>query len=162
MSVTATEEAGLDAATETRRAWLGVLARASVAELEAAWAGLAERPRYRLLRPTETGLALVRGRVGGSGQPFNLGEMTMTRAAVQLLAGDAPRETGFGHVAGRSARHAELVAVFDALLQEPGRHDAIVAAVVAPLAARQRAVKAAHAAKVAPSKVDFLTVVRGE
>ena len=106
---------------------------------------------------------MVGGRVGGSGQPFNFGEMTMTRAAVQLLgrAGDVSH-TGFGHVAGRSARRAELVALFDALLQDPARHDAVAGTVVAPLAASQAAAKATQAAKIMASKVDFFTMVRGE
>src|SRR5262249_55725496 len=131
MSKSGTAEAELDAVTTARRAWLGVLAKASAAELEAAWRTLPDPPSYRLLRPTETGLARVRGRIGGGGQPFNLGEMTMTRAAVQLLVAGEPRQTGFGHVAGRSARHAELVALFDAILQDPARHDAIATDIVA-------------------------------
>jgi alpha-D-ribose 1-methylphosphonate 5-triphosphate synthase subunit PhnG len=144
-----------------RQRWSAVLALASLKELEQAWAALADRPEYHLLRPTETGLALVRGRVGGTGQPFNLGEMTVTRAAVQLRPSRGGAVAGFGHVAGRQARRAELVAVFDALLQMPERHDAIAHHVVAPLAARQRAAKAAAASKMAASKVEFFTVVRG-
>src|SRR5204862_5640081 len=119
-----------------RSAWLAILAKATVDELEAGWNALADKPQYRMLRRPETGLVMLRGRVGGTGQPFNLGEMTMTRAAVQLLdAAGAATQTGFGHVAGRSARRAELVAVFDALLQDRERHDALVATVVTPLAA---------------------------
>jgi alpha-D-ribose 1-methylphosphonate 5-triphosphate synthase subunit PhnG len=89
--------------------------------------------------------------------------MTMTRAAVQLIGdlGEA-RHTGFGHVAGRSGRHAELVALFDALLQDPERHDTIAAQVVGSLAARQQAATAKRAAKAAATKVDFFTMVRGE
>lgn len=144
-----------------RQGWIGVLAKASLAELEAAWSGLSDKPEYRLLRPTETGLAMVRGRIGGTGSPFNLGEMTMTRAAIQLVRPGLPPLTGFGHVAGREARRAELVALFDALLQDGERHDAIAGSVIAPLAARQAAAKAELAQKVAASKVDFFTLVRG-
>jgi alpha-D-ribose 1-methylphosphonate 5-triphosphate synthase subunit PhnG len=146
-----------------RQRWLAVLAKAPAARLEAAWNALAEKPEYRVLRRGETGLVMVRGRIGGNGQPFNFGEMTMTRAAVQLLdaAGDVT-QTGFGHVAGRSARRAELVALFDAMLQEPARHDALARLLIEPLAAEQDAVKAARNAKVMASKVDFFTMVRGE
>lgn len=152
-----------DSETAARRAWLAVLTKASLAELEAAWDSLTEKPAYRLLRPGETGLVMLRGRIGGTGAPFNLGEMTMTRAAVQLIdAAGWVSQTGFGHVAGRSTRRAELVAVFDALLQDPARREAIDAAVVRPLAARQLAAKTAERAKVAASKVDFFTMVRGE
>jgi alpha-D-ribose 1-methylphosphonate 5-triphosphate synthase subunit PhnG len=164
MSKASAPESGEDSETSSaRRSWLAVLAKARVDELEAAWDALADKPRYRVLRHPETGLVMLRGRIGGTGQPFNFGETTMTRAAVQLLddADDASR-TGFGHVAGRSARHAELVALFDALLQDPARHDVLAATLVAPLAMRQQASKAAQAAKVMATKVDFFTMVRGE
>src|SRR5580698_1708032 len=148
---------------EGRQAWLAVLAKASLAELETAWDALDEKPAFRRLRPSETGLVMLRGRIGGTGQPFNVGEMTMTRAAVQLLddAG-AVSHAGFGYVAGRSARRAELVALFDAMLQDPARHGVVTGTVVAPMAAQQQAAKAALSAKVMASKVDFFTMVRGE
>jgi alpha-D-ribose 1-methylphosphonate 5-triphosphate synthase subunit PhnG len=149
--------------TTSRQRWLAVLAKAPLARLEAAWNALADKPRYRMLRQAETGLVMLRGRIGGTGQPFNFGEMTMTRAAVQLIdPSGAIGPTGFGHVAGRSARQAELVALFDALLQDATEYDRIAATVVAPLAALAAATKAARAAKVAASKVDFFTMVRGE
>jgi alpha-D-ribose 1-methylphosphonate 5-triphosphate synthase subunit PhnG len=146
-------------AIAARQGWVRVLAKADLAELEAAWADLPAPPAWRLLRPTETGLAMVRGRVGGTGQPFNLGEMTMTRAAIQLTRPGRTPLTGFGHVAGREARRAELVALFDALLQDEERHAALMVAVVAPLAARQQAARADEARKVAASKVEFFTLV---
>ena len=152
-----------DPVVATRQAWLSILAKASLAELEAAWDTLSDKPNYRMLRPPETGLVMVRGRIGGNGQPFNFGEMTMTRAAVQLVDGTGgATRTGFGHVAGRSARKAELVALFDALLQDPARHGALDNDVIAPLAARRQAVAAAADAKIMESKVDFFTMVRGE
>jgi alpha-D-ribose 1-methylphosphonate 5-triphosphate synthase subunit PhnG len=158
-AITERAAAGRDA----RQQWLAVLAKASLAELEVAWGALADKPPYRVLRRSETGLVMLRGRIGGTGQPFNFGEMTMTRAAVQLLdAAGEVSHTGLGHVAGRSGRRAELVALFDALLQDPARHEEIGALVLEPLAARQRATKAAEGAKVMASKVDFFTLVRGE
>lgn len=149
--------------TVARQRWLALLAKTPAARLDAAWEALGDKPTCRLLRRGETGLVMLRGRIGGTGQPFNVGEMTMTRAAVQLLddAGQV-RQTGFGHVAGRSARHAELVALFDALLQDPARRAAILAQVIKPLAAAQEARKTERAAKVLASKVDFFTMVRGE
>jgi alpha-D-ribose 1-methylphosphonate 5-triphosphate synthase subunit PhnG len=150
-------------AVADRQRWLAVLAKAAVAELERALAEVGDKPVYKVLRRGETGLVMVRGRIGGSGRAFNLGEMTMTRAVVQLIVdGGEATYTGFGHVAGRSARHATLVALFDALLQDPIRHDEIAYRVVKPLAMRQQAAKTAAAAKVAASKVDFFTLVRSE
>ena len=67
------------------------------------------------MRGPETGLVMVRGRAGGSGSPFNLGEMTVTRCTVQLGSGTA----GHAYIAGRDERQAELAAVADALLQDP-------------------------------------------
>lgn len=141
-----------------RQAWLGVLARAPLAELEAAWARLGEAPGYTLLRQPEVGLALVQGRAGGTGQRFNLGEMTVTRCAVR----DEGGHLGVGYVAGRSPRHAELTAALDALLQEPAWHERVEAAVLAPLreAAAQR--RAETDAETATTRVDFFTLVRGE
>ncbi len=58
-----------------RRAWMAVLARTPRADLEAALNRALQGvppPAYDWLRPPEIGLAMVRGRVGGSGDPFNL------------------------------------------------------------------------------------------
>src|SRR6201987_6509376 len=78
----------------TRRAWMAVLARTPRADLEAALERALQGvppPAYDWLRPPESGLAMVRGRVGGSGDPFNLGEATVTRATLRMRA---PGETG--------------------------------------------------------------------
>lgn len=140
---------------------MGILARGPVAALEQAWERLADKPRYRLLRPPQIGLAMIRGRAGGAGEPFNLGEMTMTRAAVQVARPDGAIATGYGHVAGRAARHAELAAVFDALLQHPARRLELMGSLVEPLAAALEAERRAKRAAVAPSTVAFFTMVRG-
>src|SRR5262245_2443959 len=114
---------GDDAEREARREWLGMLARAPLAALEA-WAGeaaiaaLLERRTW--LRQPETGLVMVRARAGGKGERFNLGEMTVTRCALRIEGGPA----GVGYVQGRSARRAELAAAADALLQTAQWHDA--------------------------------------
>ncbi len=137
---------------------MAVLAKADPAALEAHWAGLDPQPCYDRLRPAETGLVMVRGRIAGSGAPFNLGEMTMTRCSVRLEDGT----TGFGHVAGRNRRHAELAALFDALLQDPARHEAIAGTLIEPLAQAQADRRAVRAAEAAATRVDFVTMVRGE
>ena|SRR5579863_5890274 len=146
-------------AAAARRRWMGLLAKSPCDKLERAWEALAEKPDYRLLRAPEIGLAMVRGRISGTGEPFNLGEMTMTRAAVQIAGSAGAALTGHGYVAGRDLRHAELAALFDAMLQ--GGDDR-VARLIEDLAAELAAARAAKAAKVAPSKVEFFTLVRGE
>jgi len=141
-----------------RRQWMGILAGSRGPELERAWQALADKPAYSLLRAPQTGLAMVRGRMGGAGQRFNLGEMTLTRCAVSLESG----VMGLGYVAGRDAKKAELAAVFDALLQDDARREGLMAAVVAPLKQAQDERRAATRAAVVPTKVDFFTMVRGE
>ena len=142
-----------------RRRWMSVLARAPRADLEAAWRRVAAPPAYTHVRKPETGLVLVRGRAGGTGAAFNLGEMTMTRCAVRIESPQR-RVVGLSFVAGRDLRHAELAAVFDALLQDPDWAAALEAAVIDPLEAQLAAARRAQAASVAATKVDFFTLVR--
>jgi alpha-D-ribose 1-methylphosphonate 5-triphosphate synthase subunit PhnG len=142
-----------------RRRWMGVLARAARTELEAAWQALTAPPLYTHVRKPETGLVLVRGRAGGTGAAFNLGEMTMTRCAVRVETAER-RLVGLSFVAGRDVRHAELAAVFDALLQDPARRARIEAAVIEPIEARLAGVRRTQAAEIAATKVDFFTLVR--
>jgi alpha-D-ribose 1-methylphosphonate 5-triphosphate synthase subunit PhnG len=141
-----------------RRRWMSVLALASADELQAAWATLDAPPRYTLLRRPEVGLVMVRGRAGGTGARFNLGEMTVTRCTVQLEDGTL----GQAWVGGRDARHAELAAALDALLQDSTRTASLSAAVVEPLARAQAERRRAAAARAAASRVEFFTMVRGE
>jgi alpha-D-ribose 1-methylphosphonate 5-triphosphate synthase subunit PhnG len=141
-----------------RRRWIGALAKAPLAALEESWRALSAKPDYVLLRKPEIGLCMIRGRAGGTGARFNLGEMTMTRAAVRLASGT----TGFGYVAGRATRHAELAAVFDALLQEPAHRQELERRLIAPLESAEQARLQAIAAKAAATKVAFFTVARGE
>lgn len=142
-----------DPAQTRRRAWMAVLARAGRDELERL-IDTGDTHAYTTLRAPETGLCMVRGRMGGSGRPFNLGEMTLTRCVVQL----ADNTTGVAYVAGRDRRQAELAALADALLQS-GRLDP---ARVAELERRQAQRRSERSAQVAATRVDFFTLVRGE
>ncbi len=141
--------------TEARRLWMGLLARATREELEEAWRGLDPAPVYAFLRRPETGLAMVRGRTGGTGEPFNLGEMTMSRCAVRLIG-----TTGLAFVAGRDLRRAELAAVFDALLQDAAKRARIETTLVAGIAERLAGERAARSAEVAATRVNFFTLAR--
>ncbi len=143
--------------TEARRHWLSVLARSERAAIEAALAGQ-EIPEVELLRPAEVGLVMVRGRAGGNGQRFNLGEMPVTRCSVRSASG----HVGHGYVQGRDKAHAELTARLDAALQEPARRAALAEAVIKPLASALDDRKKETEAKAAATRVDFFTMVRGE
>jgi len=140
-----------------RQRWMSVLAQAAPEDVEESWNELEERPAYRLLRRPEIGSVMVRGRAGGTGAPFCLGEMTVTRCSVALDG-----RVGHAYVQGRSAPHAERAAVFDALLQDPLRRASLEMTVIEPLAERREAVRRKMAARVAGTRVEFFTMVRGE
>jgi alpha-D-ribose 1-methylphosphonate 5-triphosphate synthase subunit PhnG len=140
-----------------RQRWMSVLAKTSATALEQVWEDLAGKPEYRFVRPPETGLVMVRGRAGGTGMRFNLGEISMTRCVVQL----DNNQTGYAYISGRNHRHAELAAVFDALLQSPQRQAELLAAIIEPLAQSRQQQRQQQAAKAAATKVDFFTMVRG-
>ncbi|WP_458149128.1 phosphonate C-P lyase system protein PhnG [Bradyrhizobium sp. UFLA05-109] len=115
-------------------------------------------PRHDDLRAPENGLVMLRGRVGGDGAPFNLGEATVSRAAVQLASG----EVGFGYTLGRDGEKARLIALCDALVQTEEFGAVVEREVIAPLRADLHARQAQRAAQTAATKVDFYTMVRGE
>jgi len=140
-----------------RKAWLSVLARSDRVAIEQV-IGDKKLPEVDMLRPAEVGLVMVRGRAGGNGQRFNLGEMPVTRCSVRSQDGFV----GHGYVQGRDKAHAELVAKLDAALQEPIRQAALTASVIEPLAAALARDKKTIEAKAAATKVDFFTMVRGE
>lgn len=137
-----------------RRRWMSVLARAGADELSDALGATGAMAGYRVLRGPEAGLVMVRGRVGGGGGPFNLGEMTATRCSVRTDAGFV----GHAYIAGRDERTAELAAVADALLQDPACRSRILADVIEPLAAAQQARRGMTAAKAAATRVEFFAM----
>jgi alpha-D-ribose 1-methylphosphonate 5-triphosphate synthase subunit PhnG len=96
---------------------------------------------------------MVRGRAGGDGDAFNLGEMTVTRCALRLGA-----HVGHAYIAGRDHAKARLAALLDAALQDSALHAACMQAVVEPLAATQQEARAAEARKAAATRVDFFTM----
>ncbi|CAJ6812348.1 phosphonate metabolism protein PhnG [Burkholderia pseudomallei] len=167
-----------------RRDWLAVLAKIPRDELERALDRVldgAPAPAFDWLRAPEIGLAMVRGRIGGTGDPFNLGEASVTRAALRLR-GDRTNGTngadgmnganganrphgatvGIAYVLGRDKRRAELVALADALLQTPERHERLRAALIEPFRARLAQARAARSGEIATTRVEFFTMVRGE
>ena len=115
-------------------------------------------PAHENLREPENGLVMVRGRVGGDGAPFNLGEATVSRAAVRLSTG----EVGFGYTLGRDRQKAQMIALCDAMVQSAQFADVVEAKVVAPLRAAVIAGRNRKAAETAATRVDFYTLVRGE
>lgn len=140
----------------TRQARMGLVAKTPPARLAALMEGIVV-PGFDWLRAPEVGGVMVRGRMGGTGAPFNMGEMTVTRCALRLATG----EVGHGYVQGRDKAHAERAALVDALMQTDIA-DTLQAKVLDPLAEAAMTEKATRAAKAAATKVDFFTMVRGD
>lgn len=145
------------AATASRKRWMSVLSRAPERDLLALWEGFAPKPAYEWLRPPEAGAVMVRGRMGGTGGPFNLGEMTVTRCSLRTDGG----LVGHAYVQGRSRPKAEAAALIDALMQG-SEAQRIEAEIVSPLETGMAAKKQGQAEKAAATKVNFFTMARGE
>ncbi len=137
-----------------RRRWMGLAARSNPDRLREL---LPELPAHELLRAPEIGAVMVQGRAGGSGTPFNVGEMTVTRCSVRLGSG----VVGHAHVQGRDRDHARRAAVLDALMQTDAARGLEVR-VLASLAEEEDARRAIRAARAAATRVEFFTLVRGE
>jgi len=140
-----------------RKAAMAVLAHAEATDIAGHLEAIA-LPAHEDLREPENGLVMVRGRVGGDGAPFNLGEATVSRAAVRLSTG----EIGFGYALGRDREKARLIALCDAMVQSAELAGTIETDVVAPLRAAMIERRSRKAAEAAATRVDFYTLVRGE
>lgn len=151
-------------APSRRQNWMSTLAKADLGDLEQRVIALGALPSYNFLRAPETGLVMVQGKAGGTGQPFYLGEMTMTRCVVQVQPEEEGNQAivGFGYIAGRSHRHAELAAVCDALLQHSDWFDTVQTSIIMALQtiAQQRQVQ--QQGQVEATQVNFFTMVRGQ
>ncbi|ONH30982.1 phosphonate C-P lyase system protein PhnG [Pseudofrankia asymbiotica] len=144
-----------------RQRWMRTLATASTAVLDATWRGWAPKPAVQAVRGPEAGLVMVRARIDGGGARFNLGEATVTRAAVRLhgepLAADA---VGTSYVLGTDLEHARLAAIFDGLLADPGQRERVLAEVIAPLEQAHAERDGIRDAEARSTLVDFFSVAR--
>jgi alpha-D-ribose 1-methylphosphonate 5-triphosphate synthase subunit PhnG len=158
VTATATSPAPIEADdTAGRRAAMATLADARADEIASLLAALGP-PDYVELRPVETGLVMLQGRIGGDGAPFNFGEATVTRAAVRIGSG----EVGFAHVLGRDRNKARLAALCDALWQDEATRQRVEREVLAPIRQRLADERTRRREQTAASRVDFFTLVRGE
>jgi len=145
-----------DSAKTARQRAHALVAKSKVGHVRALFDQIDDLPETTPLRPTEVGLIMVRGRVGGDGQRFNLGELPVTRAALRVSEG----VVGIGYVAGRDVAHAELAALADGMVQTDAWRELLETEVLAPLAAQQAERKRSDGRKAAATKVDFFTMVR--
>lgn len=149
--------AGTSSDETQRKVWMGLLAKSPTGRAAALLDARGPRPAFGWLRAPEVGSVMVRGRAGGTGAPFNLGEMTVTRCSLRLSDGTV----GHGYVQGRSKLDAEAAAVIDALMQTE-RAEEVDCHILTPLAEALADARRARAERAAATKVDFFTMVRGE
>lgn len=153
-----TEQTPPDDLTEARRQAMSAFAQAQPGELST---GLSDTPgsaNWSFVRKPEIGMIMTRGRIGGSGAPFNIGEVTVTRCAVVIGSG----ETGHATIMGRDREKAQLAALADALWQNPESRPVVEARIVSPVVARLAEDDARMRAETDATKVDFFTMARGE
>ena len=144
--------------TQQRKQLLSVLAHASLEDIQRFWQYSPDDFEYTSLREPETGMVMAVGRTEANGKPFNLGEVSVTRCALRLDSG----ETGIGYVLGSDKRHVLHVALLDALGQREQDYIRIKRDVLEPLQQIREQNQQAHQQKTAETKVDFMTMVRGE
>lgn len=137
---------------------MNIFARSSRTDLEREWDKMEDKPDYRVLRRPETGMIMVRGRTGGTGRPFNIGETTVTRCSVRMPSG----EIGTSYILGTSGRKAELAALLDGILQTRGNREPLCRAMISRLEDKLRKNAEQEAVKAASTKVSFFTMKRGE
>ncbi|QPC95074.1 phosphonate C-P lyase system protein PhnG [Mesorhizobium sp. INR15] len=141
-----------------RKAAMATLAQSSGDDIVRLWNVSGLPVEAELLRGPETGLVTMRGRIGGGGAPFNVGEATVTRATVRLASG----QVGHCYALGRDKQKARLAAIADALWQDPGHRHEVETRLIAPLQATLTEARDKRRAETAATKVDFFTMVRGE
>jgi alpha-D-ribose 1-methylphosphonate 5-triphosphate synthase subunit PhnG len=140
-----------------RKAMMATLADADLCELQDGLAAIGAVDMTDM-RPPETGLVMLRGRIGGDGAAFNLGEAPVTRAAVRLSTG----ETGFSYILGRDKEKARAAALCDALWQSPRHRDAVDRHILTPVRGRCARARQRRREEAAATRVDFFTLVRGD
>lgn len=141
-----------------RRDRMAVLARSDAGRLHDLWSQLGLNPRCTPLRGPESGLVTLRGRVGSSGEAFNVGEATVTRASVKLDNG----AVGHAVALGRDAEKARLAAIIDALCHDGETAERIDAQLIAPIKRELDDADEKRRQQTAATRVDFFTMVRGE
>ena len=147
-----------DETRERRREAMAVLTCSSADEIAAHLANVDPIPAHSQLREAQSGLVMLRGRIGGDGAPFNFGEATVSRAAIKLATG----ETGIGYTLGRQQDKAKLIALCDAMIQNERYMPMIERLVIAPIRTRLAVEREQARQRTAATKVEFFTLVRGE
>ncbi|WP_296058469.1 phosphonate C-P lyase system protein PhnG [uncultured Amphritea sp.] len=144
--------------TEQRQRWISVLAKAPTKTLLALSDSVVSDMQFEVIREPETGLTQVRARMGGKGDAFNMGDMTVTRCVVR----SHNATLGFSYITGRRKQHALRAAQLDAMLQLSDFHQHLTDTIIEPLKQQIINRRQEQQQAIAATKVDFFTLVRGE
>jgi alpha-D-ribose 1-methylphosphonate 5-triphosphate synthase subunit PhnG len=142
---------------EKRKSWMSLLATSNQSDLLNLWEQKKIRVNYIWLRTPEIGSIMAQGRMGVTGDKFNIGEVTITRCSLKLNCGTI----GHSYVQGRSKKKAEISALCDALMQTKMSKE-INKNIIIPLEKIKKDNKDKILSKAEATKVDFFTLVRGE
>ena len=142
---------------EKRKSWMSLLATSSQSDLLNLWEQKKIKVNYVWLRTPEIGSIMAQGRMGVTGDKFNIGEVTITRCSLKLNCGTI----GHSYVQGRSKKKAEISALCDALMQTKMSKE-INKNIIIPLKKIKKDNKDKILSKAEATKVDFFTLVRGE
>jgi alpha-D-ribose 1-methylphosphonate 5-triphosphate synthase subunit PhnG len=139
-----------------RQQWIQELALAQSDSLNAAVSAFVNERSIKVavVKEPEVGLCMVPAQIGGVGEAFGLGEVTVARCVVEING-----DIGVGYVLGRDHMHAYNVAVGDALLQ--GRWFSSFESEILNPVRQLRATKETERERVIDlTRVDFETMVR--
>ena len=142
---------------EKRKFWMSLLATSNQSDLLNLWEQKKIKVNYVWLRTPEIGSIMAQGRMGVTGDKFNIGEVTITRCSLKLNCGTI----GHSYVQGRSKKKAEISALCDALMQTKMSKE-INKNIIIPLEKIKKDNKDKILSKAEATKVDFFTLVRGE
>lgn len=142
----------------TRAQWMALLARAPLNLLEKALGDQSDNEPLWLRKP-ETGLMMIQARAGGTGERFNLGEITITRCALRLPDAQVESPVGISYVLGRSHKHARLAAMLDAIFLTT-TDPAFKEKTLNPIRQHLQEQRTEREQRTATSKVEFFTVAR--
>lgn len=143
--------------TAARRRRMAVLAQAPFERVAQLWKTTGLDPEVEILRGPESGMIALRGRIGGTGAPFQVGEVSATRVTVRTGG-----HVGHAMVVGRNKAHAKLAAVIDGLSEDADLAPRLEAEIIAPLEKGIAEADARRGAETAATRVNFFTMVRGD
>ncbi len=151
-----------------RQRRLGVFATAAAHDFAAAWDALGTSPvptdsaLFALAREPEMGLVMTKGRAGGDGAPFAMGEATVSRCVVGFEGSQGTTLLGVGYLLGRDPARAYRIACLDALAQDPAHTETVDRLVTEPLAGTVAQQQRRRAEMAGGTRVSFTTMVRGD